>query len=61
MLLGNAQVVDPEELQSVVKVGKHPALLAVAAKYGSVRLIDNMMLESNSVRKRLSLPPLDIS
>jgi len=45
------QVVDPNELQSIVTVGPQPALLAVAAKYGNVRLIDNVMLESHSIPK----------
>ena len=45
------QVVDPANLQAMTRVGQQPALLAVAAKYGSVRFIDNIMLESSSATK----------
>jgi pantothenate synthetase len=44
-LLDVLQMVDAADLQSVAGVDKQPALLAVAAKYGSVRLIDNIVLE----------------
>ncbi len=38
------QVVDVEELTPAQELGKSPALLAVAAFFGTVRLIDNAVL-----------------
>ncbi len=38
------QVVDAEELTPAQELGKSPALLAVAAFFGTVRLIDNAVL-----------------
>ena len=38
------QVVDADELVPVEELGAHPVLLAVAAFFGVVRLIDNIVL-----------------
>lgn len=38
------EVVDAEELSSVEEAGAQPTLIAVAAKFGKVRLIDNRVL-----------------
>lgn len=38
-------LVDKETLESVEKVGERPVLIAVAARFGDVRLIDNVVLE----------------
>ena len=37
-------VVDNETLEPIEKVGENPALIAVAVRFGSVRLIDNTIL-----------------
>lgn len=37
-------LVDPDSLEPVEKIGDGPALLAVAARFGDVRLIDNLVL-----------------
>src|SRR5215204_2469274 len=37
-------VVDPETLEPVEKVGETPVLIAVAARFGNIRLIDNTIL-----------------
>lgn len=39
------QVVDAEELRPVETVARQPVVIAVAAFFGSVRLIDNILLE----------------
>lgn len=41
-------IVDQENLKPVTKVGDQPILIAVAAFYGSVRLIDNMEIGAAS-------------
>lgn len=42
------EVVDTENLQPLEHLGEQPALVAVAAFYGSVRLIDNMEMPTAS-------------
>lgn len=37
-------LVDPDSLEPVERIGDEPALLAVAVRFGNVRLIDNEML-----------------
>lgn len=37
-------LVDPDSLEPVEKIGDDPVLLAVAARFGNVRLIDNIVL-----------------
>lgn len=37
-------IVDEKNLESIEKIGTEPALLAVAVRFGSVRLIDNIVL-----------------
>ena len=37
-------LVDPDSLDPIEKIGDDPALLAVAARFGAVRLIDNVVL-----------------
>ena len=39
------QVVDADELVPVDQLGTQPVLLAVAAFFGAVRLIDNVVLQ----------------
>ena len=41
---GDIAVVDNETLEPVEKVGESPVLIAVAARFGNVRLIDNTVL-----------------
>lgn len=43
------QVVDPAELTTLARVGEAPAVIAVAAFFGTVRLIDNCELPSRQV------------
>jgi len=38
-------LIDQETLEPVEKVGERPVLIAVAARFGDVRLIDNVVLE----------------
>lgn len=42
------QVVDADELVPVSELGTRPVLLAVAAFFGAVRLIDNIVLHSTT-------------
>ena len=39
------QVVDADELVPVGELGEQPVLLAVAAFFGAVRLVDNIVLQ----------------
>jgi pantoate--beta-alanine ligase len=43
-LIDYVAVVDNETLEPVEKVGENPALIAVAVRFGNVRLIDNTIL-----------------
>ncbi|HMO82359.1 MAG TPA: pantoate--beta-alanine ligase [Pyrinomonadaceae bacterium] len=38
------EAVDPETLETIETIGDRPVLLAVAARFGAVRLIDNLIL-----------------
>eukprot|EP00899_Mesostigma_viride_P027629 jgi/Mesvir1/8050/Mv18206-RA.1 len=47
------QIVDQEALLEVDDVSKQPCVIAVAVKYGKVRLIDNMEIDVANAKKRL--------
>lgn len=46
-LFGPSQIVDKETLQEVEAI-RAPVIFAVAARFGSVRLLDNMELEPST-------------